>query len=686
MMPRAAQISKLSKPLRVLLPVVISIVCLAALFRHVELPPFLDLCKLAGQIPMPNWIGAIGATALSFWALGRYDAVAHRHLRTGLDGARARHAGMAAIAFSQTVGFGIFTGAFARWRLIPELSPLQAAQLTAFVGITFLSALAAICGLSLILTAKTLNAALLGGLVILGVLAVAAICFLVPELRIKRFSMRLPSLRAMAALSLWTLIDIACAGFALWLLLPEGHGISITALLPAYFLALGLAIVSSSPGGAGPLELALLALLPQADPATLIAGLLAFRIVYYAVPALVAGAFLLWPDHLPLAQLDLVKVRVFGRASADQEKYTANRGRMTRQHHNSHPPHSLPYERAQGEIAIIRQNGGHILAAGLNKMAVLDSPQISVAFFDPFSGVFSEAPEALSLHAQSRNSAACFYKCSGRMALAARAKGWRVLRIASDAIINPLTYSDAGSSHRQLRRKLRQAEKAGLEVRAAGDTLPFGDMRNVNDIWVKAHGRALGTTMGQFEEGYVGRQLTFLARQDGRLIGFVTFHQCSGEWALDLVRLRPDAPDGTGHALLRAAIEAAKEAGIDRLSLSAVPDHKFAHKVDKGLRRFKTCFAPRWEPRYIAAPSWGQMLLAMAELIRLVHRPPTLIRTTPADGTTASAKLGGEPSELVPELLPDLLADRGAEPPQQVAMQAAHIDDEKNEIALRRRA
>ena len=52
-------------------------------------------------------------------------------------------------------------------------------------------------------------------------------------------------------------MDIAAAGTALWLLLPSGHGLSLLDLLPAYFLALGLAIVSSSPGGAGPLELAL---------------------------------------------------------------------------------------------------------------------------------------------------------------------------------------------------------------------------------------------------------------------------------------------------------------------------------------------------------------------------------------------------------------------------------------------
>ncbi len=639
MTPKFASQRSLTKGFRYLFPVIIMALCIFALSQHDNLPSAAELWTLISGIKITQWLGAVAGTALSFWALGKYDSVAHRHLRTGLDGALAQRAGMVSIAFSQTIGFGIFTGAFARWRVIPQLSPLQAAQMTGFVGVTFLTALAAICGIALLGTAHSLHNLLLGGAISLIALTASVVCFMFPTWKIGKFTLRLPSLRALFALGAWTLVDIASAGCALWLLLPEGHGIALTDLLPAYFLALGLAIISSAPGGAGPLEIALIALLPAADPATLVAGLLAFRMVYYAVPAILSGVFLLNPTLLSRGLKN----------ESDDADYLGNDRR---------PAMSLPFERPQAETAVILQNGGNVLALGLNQLAILDSPQISVAFFDPTSGTSPETTKAFARYASQRNTAPCFYKCSARAATAVRSQGWRVLRIAADAIVNPQTFSESGSRYRQLRRKLRHTEKANLEIEAAWGQLPYDEMAVVDQKWIQQHGKALGTTMGRFEPGYVGLQAAFLARKNGRLIGFVTFHRCSNEWALDLVRILPDTPDGTGHALIRAAIEHAREAGIERMSLSAVPDHTYAHKLDGGLKRFKTCFNPTWEPRYIATPSWGQMALALAEMTRLVHRPA--------------------PLTSVPHIA-------GKKPAPQ-SSQNLHIDDEKNEFALERTA
>ncbi len=638
MTPRAARKTTFANAMRILAPLLIMTVCLIALAGHADLPSLPELWAMIQQVPPLNWCSAIAGTILSFWALGRYDAVAHRHLRTGVVESKARRAGMASIAFSQAVGFGLLSGSFARWRLLPRLSPLQAAQLTGFVGITFMTALAVICGASLLLIGQTLALRALGGAILFSAFAGLFLCFLHPEWRIRGLKLRLPSLQALLALGLWTLMDVTCAGMALWLLLPEGSGITLTALLPAYFLALGIAIVSSSPGGAGPLELAMIALLPGADPAVLVAGLLAFRAVYYALPAALAGAMLLWPALLRYAlpedreEPDMLGADV--RAAASQ-----------------------PFDRPQSETGVILQNGGHVMAFGLNQVAMLDTPQVAAVLFDPITGRRNEIPEALARHARARNTAACLYKCSPRMALAARKQGWKVLRIAQDAILSPMTFDEKGSSFRQLRRKLRHAEKAGLRVEPAWSTLPMREMAEVDAAWVAQHGAARGTTMGQFEPGYVALQVTFLAWLDDRLIGFMTFHRAADEWCLDLVRQLPGAPDGTGHALVRAALDAAKEAGVARLSLAAVPDHRYATRFDRGLRQFKSCFAPTWETRYIAAPNWPQLALSLAEMIRLVHRPAPLATT---------------------ELL--------AEAEEEATMQEAHVHVEENAVALRRSA
>ncbi|MBQ4824651.1 DUF2156 domain-containing protein [Leisingera sp. HS039] len=590
--------------IRLTVPFLVMGGCLWLLQTQTELPPMRELGAILGSLPAWKWAAAVLATGLSFWALGRYDSVAHRHLGTGMDGPAARRAGMAAIAFSQTAGFGLITGSYARWRLLPGLSPLQAGQLTALVAVTFLAALSVICGAALILAPPSPGLAWAGGVILAAAASVSVFSFLHPQTPLFRLRLRWPSLTAMTALGFWATADVAAAGTALWLLLPGGIDTSWAQLLTAYAIALGFAVVSSAPGGAGPFELTLCALLPAVPDHSLIAGLLAFRLVYYAVPAVLAALLMVFPGLLPARA-----------AAAGDTDLLGSR---------SLPPAALPGSRACSETGIIRQNGGHVQAFGLNQIALLDSPQASIALFDPLSGLAAETFAPLARHAQTRNAAACYYKCSGRSALHARKSGWRVLRIAEDAVLNPLKFSEGGSSRRQLRRKLRHAEKAGIEVCRAAARLPFDQMRDADAAWQSAHGTAYGTTMGRFEPGYLAAQEVILAFRDGQLIGFASFHTSAREWCLDLIRMRPDVPDGTGHALVRAGIAAAAAEEIPRLSLAAVPGHRLAKGVDRGLRRFKACFAPRWEPRYIAAPSWLQMALCIVELLRLVHRPPAV--------------------------------------------------------------
>lgn len=623
---------------RLTTPFAMAALCLWALSTRVDLPSFGELGALLGGIQTWQWLVACGATAISFWALGRYDSVAHRHLQTGLDGPQARKAGMAAIAFSQFVGFGLFTGAYARWRLVPGLTAMLAAQLTGLVALTFIAALTLLSGLTHLLFPPFPGFALIGVGLIAVALAIAAISFLVPELSWGRITLRWPSLRAMAALSFWALIDVVAAGSALWILLPAGIDLSLGSLLAVYCVALGAAILSSAPGGTGPLELAVLSLLPGHDSASLLAALLAFRLVYYALPAALACAMMVLPSRLRDLRAPISDISLLG----------ARRACAT----------SLPDHRPCAETGIIRQNGGHVQAFGFNQLAMLDSPQLSLALFDPLSGEIAETIEPLQHYAQQRNTTACFYKCSARSALAARQAGWVVLRIASEAVITPPSFSEAGSRHRQLRRKLRHAEKAGLTVRPAPDSLPLAQMAALDQAWQDRHGGARGSTMGRFEANYLGSQRVFLAWQEERIIGFVSLHVAANEWCLDLIRICPDAPDGTGHSLVRAAIAAASEAPIPRLSLAAVPDHHFASRLDPGLRRFKACFAPSWQPRYMACPSWAAMVLAGLELLRLVHRPGPVI---PAARPAASTDAGSDTNTDTPYIAADWAISAGPE-------------------------
>lgn len=287
------------------------------------------------------------------------------------------------------------------------------------------------------------------------------------------------------------------------------------------------------------------------------------------------------------------------------------------------PPISAPLtaDLKRSETGVIRQNGGRILAHSNIQIAVLQTPQTLSGLFDPIAGPTAGAIDVLSAEARRTNTVPCLYKCSARTAHCARHHGWQVLRIAREAVIAPATFQTAGRAHRQLRRKLRHAAQSGLVITAAPPSLPVNDMQSVDQQWQAVVGPARGATMGRFDIDYLRHQQVYLAHQDNRLCGFVSFHNSRHEWCLDLMRTTADAPDGTMHALVTHAVTDAASNRVPRLSLAAVPDHRFITRRNSGLYQFKACFAPYWQPLYMAAPNWPALALAAADLARLVHWP-----------------------------------------------------------------
>jgi phosphatidylglycerol lysyltransferase len=164
----------------------------------------------------------------------------------------------------------------------------------------------------------------------------------------------------------------------------------------------------------------------------------------------------------------------------------------------------------------------------------------------------------------------------------------------------------------------------------------------------------------------VAGQRIYVARLGARPVGFATFHCLPGDWALDLLRPHPAAPEGTAQALVAAALADAQRAGVARLSLAAVPEAAFADGTGpaawllrrgrpgrgrpgrnlaaaQGLWQFKAAFAPRWERRYVAAPGWAALALAALDLHRAIRRPLPLPRPPPASLPVPPAARPAEP-------------------------------------------
>lgn len=236
----------------------------------------------------------------------------------------------------------------------------------------------------------------------------------------------------------------------------------------------------------------------------------------------------------------------------------------------------------------------------------------------------------LARAARAEGLAPLLYKCDARTALAARRRGWSVLRLGEEAVLDLDRWSAERPGARQLRRKLRGAAQAGVTIEEAAD-LPLAAMEEVAQDWLGRAGRERGFSMGRFEPSLLGRQRVLLAWRDGRLIAFASFHATRREWALDLMRQRGEAPDGTMHRLVVEAARMARGEGVRRLSLAAIPAPVRGGAALRalgldcpGLAQFKRAFGPALRPLYAAAPGPLGLAAGLSTVAWAVRHPAPL--------------------------------------------------------------
>lgn len=371
----------------------------------------------------------------------------------------------------------------------------------------------------------------------------------------------MPNLITAARLLALAAVDCGAAALALWLLVPGAVGLA--AFLPAFLLALGAGLVSGAPAGLGAFEIVLVALLPGVEAEALLAGVLAWRGLYFAAPAVIGAA-----------------VAVLARAEEGEA------------------PPPLPAPRiAEGGLAVqgaLQPHPAGFLAGRTRHGLVALAAVADLARFRAAARDEGRWP--------------VLYKAEARMAARARAAGLAVLPVAREAWLDPQDFRLEVPARAGLRRKLRRA--AGAGVTAGFDARPdWAALATVNAAWAAAHGGEYGFSMGRFDPAYCAGQQVVVARQGERVVGFATFHMATisgkGGWTLDLLRPAPAAPEGTAQLLVTAGIAAARAAGATRLSLAAVPigsavgelgavarlGRRLAPGAMPGLQQFKAGFA-----------------------------------------------------------------------------------------------
>lgn len=612
------------------LPIGLACIFVALLAKNITQIQFADIKAAFQTVSMTQWTAAMVASAVSFWAVGRYDAVIHRYLGTKTSSTAATRAGIAAIAVSQTTGFGLFTGALARWRLLPDLSLLQCTQISAAVAFSFLAGLATVLSMTSVFydipiyglpsDALWYETALLMPLVGFAVLIWASL--FQPRITFKSKRVVWPNVHAIFAVTSLVAVDTLAACGALYALLPSDVALTFSLLYPAFLIAFAVSLLSGTPGGVGPFEITLLLVLPTVPVESLVAAIIAYRLIYYAIPAL-------------LGALVLARGATSQKPSCEALHETKGAlgwlpSRME----------AVLHKAPRAEANLLRQGQKSILhtSNGKNGLIVSHQGQCLVALGDPISNQnTSSLISGFIRSARSQNRIPFLYKASARIAIEARKHGMHVSPVSREAWLTPRDFNLSLPLYRQLRRKLRKTEKSGLSIKALEHhkNLHFTlqNMTRLAHRWAYNHGGERGFSMGTYDPKYVQTQRCFLAYYDDQLVAFTTFSTVEAEWTLDLMRHEKDCPDGTMHALVTHAIHMAADEQIPRLSLASVPwiPHKNAGSLrrkmwktfsDKsggaGLTQFKASFAPNWETLYMAAPNRIGIVLGAFDVSRAV--------------------------------------------------------------------
>ena len=279
---------------------------------------------IAGQVTIEEIKADIAATpthllvlaalsaAASYVVLVFYDWLALTHL-----GYRPSWGTMAAASFgsftmSHTLGLTVLTGGTVRYRMYTRVGvrPLDVAMIIALCGWTFWLGIIAVAGVGLLL-APDLAAAFkdiapqaerwAGVILVAATIAYTVLAFVWRKpLKIWKYTFYLPSGPATLSQIGVGAVDLAFAGGALYLLLPEIGTPGLLTVLTIYAVAMVVGALSHAPGGLGVFELVIVALLPLVDKAGVLAALVLFRVIYTYIPFLLGLMVIGWTEWVAL--------------------------------------------------------------------------------------------------------------------------------------------------------------------------------------------------------------------------------------------------------------------------------------------------------------------------------------------------------------------------------------------------
>lgn len=287
-----------------LLSVLVFVLVLFLLHRSLVGYRLHDVLAQMHQIP---W-GVIGWACVfstaSYAVLAGYDLLALRYVERTVPAIRTVTTSFIAFAVGHNIGLATLTGAAIRARMFGSVG-IGGAQIALISGFCVLTTtLGAAALVAYVLVAEPAEASTLLHIPDwmareLGIaLALSWLAYLVlvrirrAPFTIRNWSLKLPSLRMTLGQTVVAALDLCLAAAALYVLLPEPVQLSYQAFLAVFVLATIAMLVSNVPAGLGVLETVVLLALHREKADQVLAALLAYRVIYFLGPLVLAALLL----------------------------------------------------------------------------------------------------------------------------------------------------------------------------------------------------------------------------------------------------------------------------------------------------------------------------------------------------------------------------------------------------------
>jgi phosphatidylglycerol lysyltransferase len=298
----ASRISPLNRYARPLAAVAALLVFAAvgyAIYRLTEEVTYADVVNGLRSTSPGSIALAILFTALSFTTLCLYDVNALAHIGRRRPLAEVALTAFSAYAVGNVAGFGALSGGAIRYRAYSRagLSPDDIGRVIAFVTVSFSLGLVLITAIALLPVAGEIapliglsqTALVAGDVALLAMLAVFLVLASGNGVTIGGRRLRLADSRTMSRQFIVTVLDIAFSASVLYALLPAAADISWPAFFAVYAVAIGIGVISHVPAGIGVFETVMVAALgSQLGTEAVLASLVAYRLIYYVLPLIVA--------------------------------------------------------------------------------------------------------------------------------------------------------------------------------------------------------------------------------------------------------------------------------------------------------------------------------------------------------------------------------------------------------------